>query len=126
MKKTFLTYTAIVEALTGLGLIIIPARVSLILLGSELSGPMETVLAMVAGAAIFSIAMLSWLSRLDPAFLTPIKVLLCYNIAVSFILLYAALGLGFKVVLLWGVIIFHLYQAVICVVLMQGKNKSAV
>jgi hypothetical protein len=121
MSRLFFTYTAIVEALSGLGLLIIPGTVARILLGAELSAPLEIVLAMVAGAATCSIALLSWLSRSDPNARVGFISLLFYNFAVSLILLYAALGLGFKGIPLWGVIIFHFFQTVYGLVLLRKQ-----
>ena len=54
MWKFFFTYTGIIEALTGLGLLMVPAKVARLLLGAELRGSLEIILAMVAGAAILT------------------------------------------------------------------------
>ena len=122
MPKIFFTYTAIIEALTGLGLIIAPATVARLLLGAELSGALAVVLAMVAGAAICSIALFSWLSRSNAFVVVVLPVLLFYNFAVSIILLYASLGFGYKGIPLWGVIIFHLAQSAFCVILLKKQK----
>ncbi len=51
--KSFLIYTAVIEALAGFGLIITPSKVvSLLLVAMELHGSLESILSMVAGAAI--------------------------------------------------------------------------
>jgi hypothetical protein len=77
--KNFLTYTAIIEAITGLGLMIIPSTIARILLNSELEGPVATLLAMVGGAAIFSLAMGAWFNRSDIHLRLAVKMLLFYN-----------------------------------------------
>lgn len=123
MKKAFFTYTAAVEALTGLGLLFIPSRVAFILFGTELTDPVGTVFAMVAGAGICSIALLSRLSRKNLTLGTSIPVLLFYNIIVSVVLFYAALGLGYKGIPVWIVMIFHLYQTVISLVLLKKAKE---
>jgi hypothetical protein len=123
MKK-FLTYTAIIEALTGIGLLVIPSKVVSILLESELDGSLEIILSMVAGAAIFSLALGCWFSRVQPAALTMVRAMLFYNFAVATILLYGALGLGFKGPALWLVIIFHYFQTVICILYIKKKNDA--
>src|SRR4051812_22935170 len=125
MQKTFFTYTGIIEALTGLGLLIAPAAVTRILLGAELQDSLEIVLAMVAGAAIFSVALVSWLSRKNIVAVMSLAVLLFYNFAVSLILLYSTLGLKFSGMFLWGVIAFHLFQTVQCGVLLK-KHKLGI
>src|SRR5450755_2033548 len=101
MTKTFLTYTAIIEAITGLALIAVPSRAALLLLQTDLTGSLELILAMVGGAAIFSLALGSWLARANAAAVTMVKVLIFYNFAVASILLYGALGLGFNGPALW-------------------------
>jgi len=65
MTIPFLTYTAIIEGLTGLALIAIPAKTGLLLLETELSSPLDILLAMVGGAAIFSLALGTWFARSD-------------------------------------------------------------
>jgi hypothetical protein len=126
MVKFFFTYTAIVEALTGLGLIMVPTIVARLLLGAELSGALAFVLAMVAGAAICSIALLSWLSRLNPPVSVSLPALLFYNLAVSFTLFYASFKFGYKGIPLYGVIIFHLYQSVWCITLLKKQKKGRI
>jgi hypothetical protein len=121
MTKTFLTYTSIIEALTGLALIAVPARAAILLLETELSGSLEIILAMVGGAAIFSLALGCWLARQNAAADTLVKALLFYNFAVATILLYGALGLGFKGPALWAVIIFHYFQTIVSLWIIQKK-----
>jgi hypothetical protein len=122
--KSFLTYTAMIEALTGLGLLIVPSKVVLILFESELNGSLAIIFSMIAGAAIFSLALICWLFRMQKAALTMVKAMLFYNFVVATILLYGALGLGFKGPALWLVIIFHFFQTAICLLHIY-KRKNA-
>jgi hypothetical protein len=122
MSKTFFIYTGIIEALTGLGLQTLPANVARVLLGAELQGALEIVLAMAAGAAILSIAFLSWLSGKGSGIPISLMVLLMYNFLISVILIYAGLGLGFKGIPLWVTIIFHLFQSAQCVILLKRQR----
>jgi|SRR5450432_352650 len=128
MTKPFLTYTAIIEGLTGLALIAIPAKTGLLLLETELSSPLDILLAMVGGAAIFSLALGTWFARSDATSKAALNMLLFYNGAVACILLYGALGLGFKGILLWAVIIFHFCQTGICIGIIRKTflNKVAI
>jgi hypothetical protein len=119
--KIFLTYTAILEGLTGFGLIFIPTTVVRILCAAELNGSMAILLAMVAGAAIFSIGLVTWLAR---SIVTPsieVKMLLIYNASVTLILFYGALKLGFGGIVLWSVMVIHFVQAIISVLILQKK-----
>jgi hypothetical protein len=121
MIKSFLTYTSIIEALTGVALIAVPATAAKLLLQSELSGSLEIILAMVGGAAIFSLAIGCWLARQLKDAGIIVKALLFYNFSVASILLYGALGLGFKGPALWGVIIFHYFQTIISLQIILKK-----
>jgi hypothetical protein len=122
MIKSFLAYSAVIEALTGLALIFVPAKVALLLFETVMASPLETLLAMIAGAAILSLACGAWVVRSNAYAVNAIKIFLLYNIAVAFVILYGALELGFKGIPLWVVIIFHTYQAAMCIIILQ-KNQ---
>jgi hypothetical protein len=124
MTKSYLTYTAIIEGLTGLALIAVPSRVALLLFETQISGSLEIVFAMIGGAAIFSLAIGSWLARSNTAAILVVKMLLLYNAVVALVLLYAALGLGFRGIPVWLVIVFHLYQTVISLLIVQKKAAA--
>ena len=123
--KTFFTYTAVAEGITGLGLIFIPAKVILLLLATELNGSPDILLAMVAGAAIFSVALASWLARMRPAPLVELKMLMFYNAGISMIFLYGILHLGIGGIVLWSVTIFHLAQTVISIQLLNKIGPAS-
>ena len=117
--KIFLTYTAIIEVLTGLGLLFIPATVVRILCATALNGSLTLLLAMVAGAAIFSLGLVSWLARsvINPS--VEIKMLLFYNASVTLILFYGAMKLGFGGIVLWSVIVLHFVQTIISILMIR-------
>ncbi len=117
--KNFLTYTSIVEALTGLGLIIIPATVVRILLATELNSPLASLLAMIGGVAIFSVALACWMARSVGNPLVEIKMLLFYNAAVSLILIYSTVKWGFGGIAFWGIILFHIAQTIISLLMVK-------
>lgn len=108
--KTFLSYTAIIEALTGLALMAVPSIVTLLLFKMPLTNSLEIIVAMIAGAAIFSLALASWFSRLANTNTIMLKVLLFYNFSLTAIVLYAVIALCFQGIALWLVIAFHLFQ----------------
>src|SRR5664279_566481 len=123
MKRSFLTYTAIIEGLTGLALIFAPSTVARLLFEADLNAPLEIVLALIGGAAIFTLALGCWLSRVDSALTAVIlKMLLFYNVVIAIFLLYAIFSLGFKGPALWLIIAFHSFQAILGVVLMRKKD----
>jgi hypothetical protein len=122
--KSFLTYSAIIEAITGLALIFAPSKTILILLKAETNGSLEMTLAMVAGAAIFSLAIFCWLIRRHSSAPLAIKSMSFYNFAVAAILLYATLGMGFTGPALWLVIVFHFIQTAIGILLINKKQNA--
>ena len=122
--KTFLTYSAIIEAITGLALIFAPSKTVGILLETETNGPLEITLAMVAGAAIFSLAIFCWLFKKHSGARLAIKAMSFYNFSVAGILLYATLGLGFTGAALWLVIVFHFIQTAIGILLINKKQNA--
>ncbi len=119
--KIYLTYTAIFEGLTGFGLIFIPATVVRLLCATALNGPIAILLAMVAGAAIFSLALVSWLARSIVRPSIEVNMLLFYNASVTLILFYGALKLGFGGMVLWTVIVLHFVQTIISFLILPKK-----
>jgi hypothetical protein len=122
--KSFLTYSALIEASTGFALILAPSKTVLLLFRMELNGSLEMTLARVAGAAIFSLAIVCWLIRKHSGAHLTIKAMSFYNFAVAAILLYAALGLGFTGPVLWIVIVFHFIQTAIGILLISKKENA--
>jgi hypothetical protein len=124
MKKTFLIYSAIIEALTGIGLIFAPSLVASILLKTVLSSSLEKLLALVAGAAISSVALGAWISRNTVDSSVIIKSLFLYNSVITIILLYSIFSLGFGGFILWAVILFHFIQSILSMVILNKKTPS--
>ena len=121
--KQFLIFTAIIEGATGIGFILFPSIVVGVLLKLTLTLPGEIIVCHIAGVAIFSISLISWLSALGVGHVNMIKVLLFYNLAIPCILIYGIAKFELSAVALWVVIIFHLIQSIISVVLLS-KNKT--
>ena len=118
--RIFLTYTAIAEFLTGIGLMFCPSFVVRLLLATELYDKLTVLLAIVAGAAIVSVSLVSWMARLNATPLIEIKMLLFYNAAVSLVLLYGIVKLGFGGIALWAIIIFHVIQTAVSVEILRS------
>ena len=121
--KTFLTYTAIAELLTGIVFIFLPAFGVRLLFATELSGALAILLSMMVGTAILTIGWTSWMVRRIAAPFIEIKMLVLYNATVSLILLYGKLKLELGGIFLWSVILFHLTQTVISISILP-RNKG--
>ena len=111
MKK-LLTLTAIVEAVTGIGLLAAPAVIAQLLLGATLDAPAPVTVARIAGAALLALGVACWLARDDGRVLA--VAMLFYNVAAVAILAYAALGLALSGSGLWPAIALHTALAVWC------------
>ena len=114
-RKLFLVVVASVEALTGLGLLVLPSLPLALLLGLE-SPTVDTLLVgRIAGAALLAIGIASWVARADEpcsslvGLLTGLSI---YNAAVSGLLLYAGTMLKMNGGLLWPTIAFHAALAI--------------
>jgi hypothetical protein len=119
--KLFLTYTSILEALTGIGLLLFPVPLISFLFGSPLTGSNGKIVSLIAGAAILSLALLSYLLRNDPSSRKAATILLFYNLLLSIIFLYGILSHELTGPGAWLVLIFHSFQTVICVALLRKK-----
>ncbi len=98
MKKT-LVFTAVAEVATGLGLLIVPSFVGLILLGEELTG-IDIPVARVAGIALIALGIACWPGP-------PLVGMLIYSAVVTLYLAYLGFAGGFAGVLLWPAVALH-------------------
>jgi hypothetical protein len=121
MKK-LLTITAIIEAATGVGLLVAPAVLAQVLLGGALDGPVALTVARVGGAGLLTIGVACWLSRNDGRAL--VGAMLLYNIAAVAILGYAAVGLALSGIGLWPAIGLHTALAAWCVAALKSQVHS--
>ncbi len=123
MRLLFLV-TALIEVATGLALILAPEEPVWLLLGSAIDAA-GSVIARVAGAALFSLGVACWLARNDvqsPAAMGLLAAILFYNIAAVGLLAYAGLGLGLFGFGLWPAVLLHLAMAHWCIT--RGRIDS--
>ena len=111
-----LTVTAIIEAVTGLGLIVVPAMVVRLLLGAEISGA-SIPLGRVAGMALLALGVACWLAHYDEqsrAATGLVSAMVLYNLGTMIIL--GAVGIRSQSVgiLLWPAVVLHGAMAVWC------------
>ena len=114
--KFLLTLTALIEALTGLGLLIVPAIVVKLLLGAEISGA-AIPLGRVAGAALLALGVACWRARGDTqsrAARGLIAAILLYNLGAVGVLGDAGIQSTTVGIALWPAVGLHAVLAVWC------------
>jgi hypothetical protein len=105
--KRLLILAAVLEATTGLALLIAPALVVQLLLGAELPA-VAAVVARVAGCALFSLGIACWPGRYASRVLIPAaRAMLTYNALVACYLTYLGMGGQFVGILLWPIAAIH-------------------
>jgi len=105
-----LTVTALVEAGTGVALLVAPSVVVKLLLGSPLDSAPAVMLGRVAGAALFALGMTCWLARTDIQSRVArglVAAMLFYNLAAVVLFIFAGLSLGLHGIALWPAVILH-------------------
>jgi len=125
--KHLITFTAIIEVPTGLALLVVPAVVVRLLLGSPLDAPAPVVLGRVAGAALLALGIACWLARDDApgrAAKGLVAAMLFYNFAAVALFIFAGLGPGLHGVLLWPAVILHAAMAVWCIACLRRQPTA--
>lgn len=119
--KALLVMTAILEAATGVALMVAPSRVASLLLGASLDAVAAQILARIAGAALISLGVACWFARPlrhDPASRAAqglIMAMLLYNAVVAALLVYGATRDGLRGVGLWPAAVLHSALAAWCI-----------
>ena len=122
--KSLLIVTALLEAGTGIALLVAPSLTVELLLGTGLSSPQSLVLGRVAGAALISIGVACWLARKaerGDAQTGLVTGMLIYNVAVPVLLIYALIASGMYGIALFPAGILHLMLAIWCVACLRSR-----
>jgi hypothetical protein len=106
MALWLLSVAAVIEAATGVALIIFPQAVTSLLLGADLAGAGIAV-GRVAGIALLSLGLGCWLSQRDLNKTAALAAMLTYNLLVTAFLMYLGLGGVLVGILLWPAIAIH-------------------
>jgi hypothetical protein len=116
--KLLLIIAAVLEAVTGLTLLLIPTVAVSALLGAPLDTATGLAAARIAGAALVALAIACWQARHgergSPA-TGIVEAMSFYNFAAAIVLVYAGTRLDLRSALLWPAIILHLCLGVWCV-----------
>jgi hypothetical protein len=124
--KALLTVTAILEAGTGLALVVSPSMPVSLLLGTSLETPSTVAVGRIAGAALLALGVACWLARNDEksrAATGLIAAMLLYNIAVVAVLAGADFGSGLSGVGLWPGLVLHVSMAVWCIACLRSRQS---
>jgi hypothetical protein len=120
-----LALTALIEAATGLALLVVPAVVVRLLLGAEISGA-AIPLGRVAGVALLALGVACWLAGDDTksrAGKGLVVAMLLYNAGAVIVLGAAGVESPTVGIALWPAVILHALMAVWCArILCVGKN----
>lgn len=115
--KLLLMIAAVVEAGTGLTLLLMPGVVTSVLLGAPVDTPAGLVAARIAGAALVALAIACWQARNgergSPA-TGVVQAMLFYNFAAALVFVYAGIRLDLRSALLWPAIVLHFGLGVWC------------
>jgi hypothetical protein len=98
--KNALTFAAVAEVATGLGLLIVPSLVGQLLLGEQFADVAIPV-ARVAGIALIALGIACWPGP-------PLVGMLTYSAVVTLYLAYLGFAGGLTGVLLWPAVVVHL------------------
>jgi hypothetical protein len=109
--RFFLSFTAVIEAITGVGLLFFPGWLVSFLMQRKYGEPGGIIIAMIAGAAIISLAACCWLFRNHAAAFTFSKILLVYNSILVCIVIFAVIYFEMSSVPFFVIGGFHLFQA---------------
>ena len=125
-QKALLVVTAIGEVGTGLFLVFLPQIVLALLLGVTSAAPETVFISRVAGAALVSIGVASWLSRDDGYSNSQrglVVGLLLYNLAIAAMLTYARIALNMAGIALWPAIAIHLALGAWCAIELASNTR---
>ena len=116
--KLLLIIEALIEAVAGLALLLIPIVAVSALLGAPLDTATGLVAGRIAGAALVALAIACWQARNgergSPA-TGVIEAMSFYNFAAAIVLVYAGTRLDLRSALLWPAIVLHLGLGAWCV-----------
>jgi hypothetical protein len=127
--KVLLLVTAVVEAATGVAMLLAPSGVVSLLLASPLETPTSVLVGRVAGAALLALGLACGLAPGDAsgraawALVVP---MLLYNVAVIKLLVYAAIGLELAGIGLWPAVLVHAALAAWCIGCLARRRAKPV
>jgi hypothetical protein len=125
-ERNLLLVTAVAEGATALSVLMAPAVVSTLLLGSAQSASETRFFERVTGAALLCISVACWLSRRGDQKQGQrglLAGLLVYNVATLLTLAYAGVFAGARGLLLWPATLYHAALAAWCAACLYGPRS---
>src|SRR3954470_19496298 len=126
LKALFLV-TGVVETVTGLALLAVPAVVLAALLGIQPAIAETLLVARIAGAALLAIGVVSALARDDaslPAQRGLLTGILLYDVLAALLLGYSGVVMAIGGPALWPAVALHTLLAVWCVICLQAGMRG--
>ena len=127
--KLLLMITAVLEAATGLALLVIPRVATSMLLGVPLDTPPGFVAARIGGAALIALAIACWQVRdgeRGSSATGVIEAILFYNFVAAMVLVYAGIRLHLSSPLLWPAIVLHVCFGLWCLVNLRFTRRKLI
>jgi hypothetical protein len=125
--KLLLIIAAVIEAVAGLTLLLMPAVAVSALLGAALDTATGLVAGRIAGAALVGLAIACWRAR-DGERGSPatgvVEAMSFYNFAAAMVLVYAGIRLDLRSALLWPAIVLHLGLSAWCVMTLWFTRRK--
>jgi hypothetical protein len=124
--KLLLLVTAVLEAATGLALLVVPSAAVSILLGVPLETPAGLVAGRIAGTALVALAVACWQTKDGERGTSTgvVQAILFYNFAATVVLAYAGIRLELRSGLLWPTIVLHLGLGAWCLLCLWFTSRK--
>ncbi|MFZ1746064.1 MAG: hypothetical protein WAU17_09100 [Nitrospirales bacterium] len=122
--RSLFIVTAILEAGTGLALVLSPSTPAAILVGASFDTDSGLIVARIAGAALFSLGLACWFARDDGQSYAArglVSAMLVYNFAVVGVLVYAGMGLRLSGNGMWPAALLHTGLAIWCLGCLRSR-----
>lgn len=124
-RRALLSITAVVEAATGLAVLLAPSLLVESLLGAPPDMPVGVTVSRVAGGALLALGLACWSARSDATANGLVASMLLYNLSTITVLLLAGTGHGIAGTAFWPVVVVHTVLAAWCLACLAVRSPRA-